>query len=278
MSLQKSTQNTITIQGIELHLFDPLKDEQSWIGQDEVMNLLIASWIKIHKNDRIMTPVLIGPPGSGKTTLARAAAKEMRLPVYMMNCTADIRPEDLLIMPVLSANQKIRYQASSLVSAMITGGVCILDEANRMNEKSWASLASLLDDRRYVDSITAGIRIRAHPDFRIVATMNEDLSVFLLPEFIESRLKPVLSVDYPSPDDIRKILKHQVPHAGEELTSAIIEHLTDKLTKGEIESFSIRDIIHITELLLKIEKNPHKITGKQKTIDSIVRHVIRIAE
>ena len=40
---------------------------------------------------------------------------------------------------------------------MLTGGVCVLDEGNRMNEKSWASLAPLLDHRRYVESVVAGI-------------------------------------------------------------------------------------------------------------------------
>ena len=46
---------------------------------------------------------------------------------------------------------------------MLSGGVCVLDEGNRMNEKSWASLAPLLDHRRYVESVVAGITIPAHP-------------------------------------------------------------------------------------------------------------------
>src|SRR5437588_9076869 len=43
----------------------------------------------------------------------------------------------------------------------LSGGVCVLDEGNRMNEKSWASLAPLLDHRRFVESIVAGIQIKA---------------------------------------------------------------------------------------------------------------------
>ena len=41
----------------------------------------------------------------------------------------------------------------------------MLDEGNRMNEKSWASLAPLLDHRRYVESIVAGITIPAPSGF-----------------------------------------------------------------------------------------------------------------
>ena len=80
--------------------------------------------------------------------------------LYIYQCTADTRPEDLLVTPVLAESGKIAYHASPLVTAMLRGGVCILDEGNRMNEKSWASLAPLLDHRRYVESIVAGITHR----------------------------------------------------------------------------------------------------------------------
>ena len=86
-----TTKNIVELNGVEIHLFDPIDDEQCWIGQGEIYTLLVASWLKLHKNDRIMTPVLIGPPGSGKTTLARVAAREFNRPLYMMNCTSDIR-------------------------------------------------------------------------------------------------------------------------------------------------------------------------------------------
>lgn len=66
-----------------------------------------------------------------------AAAKERGQELYIYQCTADTRPEDLLVTPVLSGEGKIAYHASPLVTAMIRGGVCVLDEGNRMNEKSW---------------------------------------------------------------------------------------------------------------------------------------------
>src|SRR5262249_16939153 len=73
------------------------------------------------------------------------AARLRKQSLYITQCTADTRPEDLIVTPVLSEAGKIAYHASPLVSAMLTGGVCVLDEGNRMNEKSWASLAPLLD-------------------------------------------------------------------------------------------------------------------------------------
>src|SRR5436305_1600643 len=82
-------------------------------------------------------------------------------------------------------------------AAMLVGGVCVLDEGNRMNEKSWASLAPLLDHRRYVESVVAGVTIAAHPDFRACVTMNEDESTYEVPDYILSRLQPTLTLGFP---------------------------------------------------------------------------------
>jgi MoxR-like ATPase len=65
-----------------------------------------------------------------------AAAKVLGRELYIYQCTADTRPEDLLVTPVLAESGKIAYHASPLVTAMLRGGVCLLDEGNRMNEKS----------------------------------------------------------------------------------------------------------------------------------------------
>src|SRR3984885_15337899 len=146
-------ESRIQIQGVEIALGFPDEFEFQWIGQRDVMDRLLAAWIVIDKNDIPLNPRLVGKPGVGKTTLAYAAAKHLKKEVYIFQCTMDTRPEDLLITPVIDKGGGIRYVASSLVTAMIRGQVCILDEANRMSEKAWASLAPLLDTRRYVESI-----------------------------------------------------------------------------------------------------------------------------
>ncbi len=127
--------------------------------------------------------------------------------MYILQATLDTRPEDLLVTPVIEAEGKLRYVASPLVTAMLRGGIVILDEGNRMSEKSWASLAPLLDSRRYVESIVAGIKIKAHRDFRLVATMNDDASTFKFPEYIHSRLQPQIMIDFPEKEEERLIPK-----------------------------------------------------------------------
>jgi len=247
-------EKSVIINKTEIHLRESDDNIFKWIGQEEVYRLLIASWLKIDEKDKLMNPVLVGLPGAGKTTLACAAANEYKLPIYIINCTSDMRPEDLIITPVISNDHKIIYRASALVSAMINGGVCVLDEANRMNEKSWASLAPLLDDRRYVESIIAGVKIKADPEFRLVATMNEDASTYNLPGYIESRLKPVVTVKTPTEKEIFDIIQLNIPYASKELLHSIIQYLKSVKDTDDTYEFSIRDAINITKYALKLQR------------------------
>src|ERR1700753_156473 len=204
---------TVEIEGVTLHLAHPDELIIQWVGQDELMRQLLAAWMVVNELDLPMTRRLLGQPGVGKTTLAYAAARRMGRDVSILQATLDTRPEDLLVTPVIEGAGRLRYVASALVSAMILGGIVILDEGNRMSEKSWASLAPLLDNRRYVESIVAGVKIKAHPNFRLVTTMNDDSSTFELPEYIHSRLQPQILIDFPEKDEEYLILKENLPFA-----------------------------------------------------------------
>src|SRR3977135_1791744 len=163
----------VEIEGVPLHLAHPDELNVTWVGQEEVMRQLLAAWLVVDAQDIPMNPRLLGKPGVGKTTLAYAGAKRMGRSVYILQATMDTRPEDLLITPVIEGEGRLRYVASPLVSAMITGGGRHPDEGNRLRAKSWASLAPLLDNRRYVESIVTGVKVKAHADFRMVSTMND---------------------------------------------------------------------------------------------------------
>jgi MoxR-like ATPase len=151
---------------------------------------------------------------------------------------------------VIEGEGRLRYVASPLVTAMIRGGVAILDEGNRMSEKSWASLAPLLDVRRYVESIVAGIKIHAHRNFRMVATMNDDSSTFELPEYIHSRLQPQILVDFPERDEERAILKENLPFADDEVLDFVTDFL--QAAHGADERYTARDGINIGRFALKL--------------------------
>lgn len=240
---------TMTLQGVELLLSAPTKMNLDWVGNPEVQRQLKAAWLIMSNEDLPMSPRIIGKPGIGKTTLAYCVAAEMA-DVYILQCTVDTRPEDLLITPVIGDAQKIRYHASPLVTAMLKGGICILDEGNRMGEKSWASLAPLLDMRRYVESVIAGIKIPAHPEFRLAVTMNEDASTFDVPDYIQSRLQPQIEVSFPSVEEEFQILQANLPEAPAEVLVILSEFLES--AHEDNQSYTTRDGVNIGRYATKL--------------------------
>ncbi|MEQ9408639.1 MAG: AAA family ATPase [Fuerstiella sp.] len=238
-----------TIDDISLHLSTPDASPGDWIGQGEVLKQLLACWLVVDRRDLPLTPRLVGTPGIGKTTLAIAGARVRKQDLYIYQCTADTRPEDLLVTPVLAESGRIAYHASPLVTAMITGGICILDEGNRMNEKSWASLAPLLDHRRYAESIVAGVTIHAHADFRCAVTMNEDESTFEIPDYIMSRLQPTLALGHPSRNDEMAILQYHLPFADDQMLNLTVDFLQESHSLNL--DFSTRDGINLLRFALK---------------------------
>ena len=262
--------DVVEIEGVQLHLAKSLSRFPDWVGQEEVLLQVLAAWTCIDKDDLPLSPRLLGKPGVGKTTLACAAAKQLGLPVYVIQATMDTRPEDLIVSPVLAPDGGIRYMASSLVSAMLCGGACILDEGNRMSEKSWASLAPLLDYRRSVESLVAGVRIEAQPGFRFATTMNEDASTYEIPEYIHSRLMPQILVDFPDPEDERAILEAQVPHARQDVVRYVLSFL--RVAHDSELRYSVRDGINITRYAMK---SLH--LGRAEDADEAVRQALRLA-
>lgn len=240
----------ITQDGITFSLAGPVELPLRWVGQEELLRQLLAAWLVIDERDIPFNPRLVGKPGVGKTTLAYAAAQRLGQPVYLFQATMDTRPEDLIITPVIGPGGSICYAASSLVSAMLQGGVLILDEGNRMSEKAWASLAPLLDDRRYVESIVTGLRLKAHRDFRIVVTMNEDSSTFEIPEYIHSRLQPQIFIDFPEAEEELLILKENLPFAPDTILQYVVRFLQRAHAADEL--YSARDGINIARYALKM--------------------------
>src|SRR2546430_2137941 len=244
---------TVDIEGVTLHLAHPDELPVRWVGQEELMRQLLAAWLVVNDQDLPMNPRLLGKPGVGKTTLAYAAAKRMGREVYILQATLDTRPEDLLITPVIQGEGQLRYVASPLVTAMLRGGIVILDEGNRMSEKSWASVAPLLDNRRYVESIVAGLKIKAHPLFRLVATMNDDASTFDLPEYIHSRLQPQILIDFPERLEELAILRENLPFGDD----YVLNYVTDFLQQAHAseERYTVRDGINIARFAMKLAQD-----------------------
>jgi len=260
---------TLSIDGVILHLSQPDELPMKWVGNMELVTQIKAAWLVMGSGDFPLNPRLIGKPGVGKTTLAYYAAKQLNQPVYLFQATIDTRPEDLIVTPVISDQGKIKYMASSIVTAMIKGGVAIIDEGNRMSEKSWASLAPLMDNRRYVESIVAGIKIKAHPDFRLCTTMNDDASTFDLPEYIHSRLQPQILIDFPDREEEKLILSTNLPFADEQILDYVVNFL--QVAHEAQERYTVRDGINIARYALKRLKSGISKESEETSEERVMR-------
>lgn len=258
----------ITIKGVEIHLVDPPALDVEWVGMKEPLTQLLAAWTD-DGIDPPMQPRILGKPGVGKTSLAITAAKTIKQDLYITQCTVDTKPEDLIISPVIADNGKIRYVASPLVSAMIRGGICLLDEGNRMSEKSWASIAPLLDMRRSVYSIVAGVEIKARPEFRVCVTMNEDASTFEVPEYIHSRLQPAIHMDFPTRDEEFRILRGKLDGPSDELIRHVVEVL--QRSHAQDEDLSVRDGLNIARYAHRLLKFYPKMNERKALDQSILQ-------
>ena len=116
-----------------------------------------------------------------------------------------------------------------------------------------ASLAPLLDNRRYVESIVAGVKIKAHQNFRLVATMNDDSSTFDLPEYIQSRLQPQILIDFPEREEELAILRENLPFSPDE----ILQYVTNFLQQAHAsdENYTVRDGVNVARYALKLKRD-----------------------
>jgi len=131
-----------------------------------------------------------------------------------------------------------------------------------MSEKSWASLAPLLDHRRYVESIVAGIRIPAHASFRACITMNEDASTYEIPDYMLSRIQPAVEVTFPERDEEFQILKYHLPFAPDQVLELTVEFLQGAHRLGL--PHSMRDGINIARFAVKQRHHPSRGTRRPK--------------
>lgn len=271
------------LSNIRLRLARPLDLGFEWVGNKKPLNQLKSAWYSKCNGDKPMNPRLVGKPGIGKTALAYSAGIDNSMPVYFFQGTSDTAPNDLLINPIIVETGKdssqVEYVCSTLVTAVILGGVCVLDEGNRMQEKAWASLAPLLDSRRYIESVNIGLMIKAHPNFRFVATMNDDASCFELPEYIKSRLHPTITLDFPDRSEERKILEVNLPFT----LPKVLDYTSDFLqsARREGDEFSVRDGIQIANYAGKIvefEGSMGKTTDPGEAVIQAVEQILGVRQ
>lgn len=162
--------------------------------------------------------LIIGPKGTGKTTLVRRFADMQGKILHSINLSLRTRESHLVGTKTLDSGS-IGFVEGVLLKSMKEGGVLYLDELNAAEPDVLLRLDEALDDRRQIVLKEAeGQVIHAHKDWFVIATINPltHAGTKELPEQLLSRFPVRIKLDYP-PDDIElEIVKTHVSIDGME--------------------------------------------------------------
>src|SRR6266487_6348940 len=147
--------------------------------------------------------LIIGPKGTGKTTLVRKFASQLKKELYSVNFSLRTRESHLIGTKTLDKGE-ISFVEGILVKSMREGSMLYLDELNAAEADVLLRLDEALDDRRQIILKEAdGQIINAHHDWSVIATINplSHVGTKELPPQILSRFPIRLRLEYP-PEEI----------------------------------------------------------------------------
>lgn len=189
--------------------------------------------------------LILGPKGTGKTTLVRKFAQEVGAKLFSINFSLRTKESNLVGATMLK-NGSTEFALGIIPQSMQEGGILYLDELNASEPDVLLRLDEALDDRRELVLKEAGeaIHIRAHPKWFVVATVNplSHAGTKELPPQLLSRFPVRLVLDYPPSDVEEKITKMYTSGDGKDLRKAI------KLARKLREAAKVEDIYYSPSL------------------------------
>ncbi|MFK8793296.1 AAA family ATPase [Planococcus plakortidis] len=230
--------------------------EGGYISPDE--NL----WNDILTAVVLKKPVLLkGPTGAGKTKLAESISDLFQQPIQSINCSVDLDAEALLGFKTLvqrDGQSAIEFVEGPVVTAMKHGHILYIDEINMAKAETLPILHSALDYRRMLTNPFTGEVIQAHPDFSVLAAINEGyIGTSPMNEALKNRF-----ISYPIPylsgEQLRDLWDRQFPDADPKLKLFILDLAGDLMKQVENglmseEAASIRSLLDATALAMHID-------------------------
>ena len=202
--------------------------------------------------------LLIGETGVGKTAAVRHIAAKTNTSLRRVNINGSMTAEDF-VGQLLVNKDGTYWKDGVLTECMRNGYSIVLDEINAASAEILFVLHSLMDDDRYIVLTDHPQReiVRAHPDFRIFATMNPQeryAGTQQLNKALLSRFALTLMVPIPPPDIEYGQLsgaKDMLGGAKTDKLRAFVEELRGAYMREELDVFiSPRDIANLMKVYL----------------------------
>jgi nitric oxide reductase NorQ protein len=191
--------------------------------------------------------LIIGPKGTGKTTLVRKFASHMKKDLYSVNFSLRTRESHLIGTKTLEKGE-VSFVEGMLVKSMRDGNMLYLDELNAAEADVLLRLDEALDDRRQLVLKEAeGQTVNAAADWFVIATINplSHVGTKELPPQLLSRFPFRLKLEYP-PEDIEL----QIINQHTSVDSTIIDEVkrSIKLAKSLREAAALEELYYSPSL------------------------------
>lgn len=214
-------------------------------------------WDDVLLSVTLKKPVLLkGPAGSGKTKMAESLSQFFNQPMHSINCSVDLDAESLLgFKTIVQKNGQtiIEFEEGPVVKAMKQGHLLYIDEINMAKAETLPILHSVLDYRRMLTNSFTGEVIQAHPDFSVVAAINEGyIGTAPMNEALKNRFVS-FSIPYLNGEQLKELWEKRFPNLSNVLATLMLnlaEDLKQQVINGLLseEAASIRSLLDATEL------------------------------
>lgn len=255
-------------------------DEELY-GMEQVKQRIIETIIQINRTHTLPAYgiLLIGPAGTGKSQIAYAVAKILKLPWTTLDMSSINDPEQLTGSSRIYSNAKPGIIMESFAAAGESNLVFIINELDKANSGKGSAnpsdvLLTLLDNLGFTDNYmecmipTSGVYPIATANVKedISAPLLSRFAVIELPDYTDEEKKIIFS-DYALPKVLKKmgLKKDECQITADGLDEIIIRH---KGTSG------IRDLEQVAEHMAANALYTIEVEGVEK----VVYNAARIAE